>query len=307
MNITATIKEEILSFSKDLGFDLIGFTNKSVDETAQSNYNRWLENNYNGSMSYMERNIELRFNPSLIFDGYKSMIVVALNYFNDSETEGIAPYISDYAYGRDYHKTIKGMLKKLSSFLAEKGIKSRAFTDSAPVLEKYFAQKAGIGWLGKNGLIINKKLGSMFFLGELLVDIDLGNSQEMENYCGKCTKCIESCPTNAIVEERVIDSNQCISYLTIEQKEIIPKTIKKKIPNLIFGCDICQKVCPWNKKAQKNKISDFNFRYKKLNLEKLSTFTKEEFEEVFRGSTIRRANYEHFMRQVKRVQKLNSF
>ncbi len=307
MKIKTTIKEEIISFSKDLGFDLIGFTNRDVDKKDQSNYNRWLNNNYNGSMSYMERNIELRFNPSLIFDGYKSMIVVALNYFNDSETEGIAPYISDYAYGRDYHKTIKGMLKKLSSFLAEKGVKSRAFTDSAPVLEKYFAQKAGIGWLGKNGLIINKKLGSMFFLGELLVDIDLGNSQEVENHCGKCTKCIESCPTNAIVEERVIDSNRCISYLTIEQKDIIPKDIKKKIPNLIFGCDICQKVCPWNKKAKKNKISDFNFRYKKLKLEKLLTFTKEEFEETFKGSTIRRANYEHFMRQVERVQKLNSF
>jgi epoxyqueuosine reductase len=251
----------------------------------------------------MENNIDLRFDLSKIFDGYKSIIILALNYYQPIQKNNIGENISIYAYGRDYHKTIKGKLKKIINFLKENDINARGFTDSAPILEKYFAENSGIGWQGKNSLIINKNLGSYFFLAEILTDFNFGiyNNEIATNHCGKCTKCIDACPTNAIIKDKVIDSNKCISYLTIEHSGSIKLELENQMENLVFGCDICQSVCPWNKKSVLTTENDFNFRYDGIQIGDALNLNEDEFDKLFNGSPIKRAGFDHFKNQIERL------
>jgi len=297
------LKNQVIKQAKNLGFDLISFSNLSVDDDTKKYYLNWLKKNYNASMQYMEKNIELRFDLNKLFNTYKSMIILSLNYYQPTQKDNLGENISIYAYGRDYHKTIKGKLKKIINFLKENNIKARGFTDSAPILEKYFAEHSGIGWQGKNSLIINKKLGSYFFLAEILTDYDFGQKELATNHCGTCRKCIDACPTGAIVADKIIDSNKCISYLTIEHKGNIPKEIKLNMNDLIFGCDICQQVCPWNKKVKLTKEQDFNFRYMDIQPKDILKLNEDDFNKLFQGSPIKRAGYEHFISQINRISK----
>jgi len=297
------IKNQIIEYSKSLGFDLISFSNIKVDKKTKNNYLDWLKNNHNASMKYMENNIDLRFDLNKLFENYKSMIILGLNYSQPVQKNNIGENISIYAYGRDYHKTIKGKLKKIIKVLNENNIKARGFTDSAPIMEKYFAEQSGIGWQGKNSLIINKKLGSYFFLAEILTDFDFGNEKIATNHCGNCRKCIDACPTNAIIKDGVIDSNKCISYLTIEHTGSIKKDIKSNMKEMIFGCDICQIVCPWNKKVKLTEETDFDFRYMGIQLENILKLNEDEFNKLFQGAPIRRAGFTNFINQVKRIRK----
>lgn len=295
------LKNQVIKYSENLGFNLVSFSNISINSNTKKHYLNWLKNNYNASMQYMENNTELRFDLNKLFNGYKSMIILALNYYQPIQKNNIGKNISIYAYGRDYHKTIKGKLKKIINFLKENNIKARGFTDSAPILEKYFAEQSGIGWQGKNSLIINKKLGSYFFLAEILTDYDFGQENIATNHCGTCRKCIEACPTSAIIDDKIIDSNKCISYLTIEHKEDIDKELKINMKDLIFGCDICQQVCPWNKKLEFTQEQDFNFRYMGIQPKAILSLNEAEFNKLFQGSPIKRAGYKHFTNQINRI------
>ena len=296
------LKENLKNMIKDLGFELVSFLSlKEVENDIKDKYLKWLEKGYHAEMNYMENNIEVRFNIKNLLKEYNSMIVLGLNYYQDKR-EGFGKNISVYAYGRDYHKTIKGKLKKIIAFLKRNGIKARGFTDSAPILEKYLAQKAGLGWQGKNSLIINRKLGSYFFLAEILTDFDFKEKPKIvTEHCGKCRRCMDACPTGAIVEDKIIDSNKCISYLTIEYKGDLEKEMALKMQDLIFGCDICQEVCPWNGKIIQTKELDFKYRYTGIDLSDLKFLKEEEFKEFFKGSPIKRAGFKHFKRQIERV------
>ncbi len=212
---------------------------------------QWLKKGMHGEMQYMENHFDKRLDPRLLVDGAQSVISLGLNYFTGKEqTDPLSPKISMYAYGTDYHLVIKEKLKQLLQVINEKigEVNGRAFVDSAPVLDKAWAKKAGQGWIGKNTNLIGKKIGSFFFLAELIVDLELEYDIEpTADHCGTCTNCIDACPTEAIVGPYVVDGSRCISYLTIELKNEIPQQFKGKMDNWIFGCDVCQDVCPWNK------------------------------------------------------------
>lgn len=300
-NSLSDLKNQITEICKNqLGFELIGFTNAIVDESTKESFKNWINSNYHADMIYMSNNIDIRFNPELLFENYKSMIVVGLNYYQNTEPD-FGENISIYSYGKDYHKVIKKKLKKLQEFLKNNNINSRCFVDSAPVFEKYFAYKAGLGWIGKNSLLINKEIGSFFFIGVVLTDFDFGESEPVNYSCKKCRRCIDNCPTNAITEEKTIDSSKCISYLTIENNKIISGELKQKFGKYIFGCDICQKVCPFNKNAKLTNVDEFKFKYKNLNIFDLMNFTEEEFKSFFEGTPIRRANYNVFINVLKNL------
>ena len=294
------LKNQITEFCKNkLGFELTGFTNAIIDQSAKESYLNWINKGYSANMTYMSNNIDIRFNPELLLENYKSMIVVGLNYYQNTEAD-FGENISIYSYGKDYHKVIKKKLKKLQEFLKNNNINSRCFVDSAPVWEKYFAVKAGLGWIGKNSLLINREIGSFFFIGVVLTDFDFGETEPINHSCKKCRKCIENCPTNAITEEKTIDCTKCISYLTIENNEIISDELKQKFGKYVFGCDICQKVCPFNKEAKLTNVDEFKFKYKTLNISNLINFTEEEFKSFFEGTPIRRATFNVFIDLLKK-------
>lgn len=244
-NLSESIKEKAL----EMGFAACGIA-KAEELTNEKNYvDAWLQNGYQAEMAYMERNADKRLNPCLLEDGTKSVIVVLVPYYSELKQDTQAPRIARYAQTIDYHEPIRQKLYELLTFIKEsanENVSGRAFTDSAPVLERAWAIKAGLGWQGKNGMLINKKLGSYFFIGELLINIDLEYDKPFtQNFCGECSRCIQACPTQAIVKQKVINARDCISYKTIEQKQ---NTSNTKLHGRVFGCDICQEVCPWNNK-----------------------------------------------------------
>lgn len=302
MNKTKDNTEKIKAEAKRLGFFACGISKARFLDEDKEVIKKWLSNNNNGTMSYMERNLEKRLNPKLLVENARSIISVLLPYYpHVKQKETQAPIISKYAYGEDYHFIVKEKLKKLYTFINEniQKINGRIFTDSAPVLEKKWAELSGLGWIGKNTLLINKK-GSYFFIGEIISDIDLEYDSSSKNYCGTCTRCIDACPTNAITEPYVLDSTKCISYLTIENKEKLPENLKHKFKNRVFGCDICQDVCPHNRKPilhneprfmPHNKILD-------MNNNEWQNLTKEEFNEIFKNSPVKRAKYSGFKRNL---------
>jgi len=289
-----------------LGFSACGISKVQELTEESKKLQNWLSKGNNAGMTYMNNHFDKRINPKELVPNSKSVISVILNYF-----PGDIPYkkgkarISKYALGRDYHKVMKKKLKELYLFIDKEiqNIDGRFFSDSAPVMDKAWAEKSGLGWRGKNANIINKDIGSFFFIGELIVDIVLEEDKAINEACGSCTRCIDACPTNAIETAYQINSTLCISYQTIENKNLIPNKIVENIKDNIFGCDICQDVCPWNKKASITKINDFGSRLDLLNLQynDYLAMSEKEFDTLFNGTPIKRAGYSKIQQTVKQI------
>ena len=295
-------KEELTIFIKSealrLGFDVCGIAEpEAVSTEAVEKYNHWIEQGKHGVMHYLQRNCDKRFDPRALVEGCRSIIVVAMNYAPQQQIEGIA----SYAIGNDYHKVVKDKLYTLLNSINDiHPVNGRAFCDSAPVLERYWAVKAGIGWVGHNRQLTIKGKGSYFFLGELLVDIELVYDTPTEkNYCGTCRKCIESCPSGAL-HEKEFDANRCLSYLTIEYRGDLPENVGKKMKNCFYGCDICLQVCPHNRFAKPNNIQEFkpSTDLQEMNFEKWNRLTKEQYKSLFTKSAVERCGYEQLMRNI---------
>jgi epoxyqueuosine reductase len=262
----------------------------------------WLKNNQHGQMSYMENNFDKRLNPTLLVDGAKSVVSLLLNYY-PSELQNQNSYkISKYAYGQDYHSVIKEKLKELLfSIQANIGeVNGRAFVDSAPVLDKAWAAKSGIGWIGKNSNLLTQQVGSFYFIAELIIDLELEYDHATTDHCGTCTACIDSCPTDAIVAPYIVDGSKCISYFTIELKDNIPSEMKGKFDDWAFGCDICQDVCPWNKFSKPHSEPLFNPNPELLSMSKKDweEITEDTFKIIFKNSAIKRTKFEGIKRNI---------
>ena len=250
MNKKEKYTQIIKAEAERLGFFACGISKARFLEEEQQNLETWLKKGLHGEMKYMENNFEKRLDPTKLVDGAKSIISLLFSYHpKEQQKHKDAPIISKYAYGEDYHFVLKDKMQKLLNFINEKigEVSGRAFVDSAPVLEKKWAELSGLGWIGKNSLLLTKQ-GSFFFICELIIDLELNYDKSINSYCGTCTRCIDACPTKAITEPYVVDANKCISYLTIEFKESLPKQLQNSFQNRVFGCDICQDVCPHNRK-----------------------------------------------------------
>ncbi len=295
----------IKELANRLGFDHCGIAKaQRLDDDARRLEN-WLNKGMHGDMKYMENHFEMRVDPTKLVPGAKSVITLMLNYFPQKEQNPEAPKIAKYAYGNDYHEIIRA---KLRIFLDEISLKigqinGRGFVDSAPVLERTWAQKSGLGWVGKNGNLINKQNGSYFFIATLIVDIELLYDDPFaKDFCGTCTKCIDACPTDAILPGKVVDGSKCISYFTIELKELmIPEKMKGKFDNWMFGCDVCQDVCPWNRFSKPTNEIEFSPIPEVLNFttKEWEELSEESFNTIFKNSPIKRTKYAGIKRNLK--------
>jgi epoxyqueuosine reductase len=262
----------------------------------------WLKNNRNGQMSYMENHFDKRLNPTLLVDDAKSVVSLLLNYYPEKLQNTDSYKISKYAYGQDYHFVIKEKLKEflfsIQSTIGE--VSGRAFVDSAPVLDKAWGAKSGLGWIGKNSNLLTQKVGSFYFIAELIIDLDLDYDNPTTDHCGTCTACIDACPTEAIVAPYVVDGSKCISYFTIELKENIPEEMKGKFDDWAFGCDVCQDVCPWNKFSKAHNEPLFNPNPELLSMSKKDwiEITEETFKAVFKNSPLKRAKFQGIKRNI---------
>jgi len=303
------VKEKHTAFikatAKSLGFDYCGIAKaQQLDDDARR-LESWLNKGFQGSMNYMNNYFDLRIDPSKLVPGAKSVITLLLNYYPAEQQNAGAPQVSKYAYGKDYHVVIKEKLKTFLQLIKDNigEIHGRGFTDSAPVLERSWAQKSGLGWVGKNGNLITKNTGSFFFIATLITDLDLETDNPfIKDYCGSCTRCIDSCPTDAILPGKVIDGSKCISYFTIELKELlIPGEMKGKFENKLFGCDICQDVCPWNRFSKPTTENAFTPLREILNFTKndWEELTEESFKIIFKDSPLKRAKYSGIKRNLK--------
>ncbi len=286
-----------------LGFMACGIAKAGFLEEEAPRLAAWLNQDMHGTMGYMENHFDKRLDPRLLVDGAKSVISLSLNYFPEQRQDTDAPKISKYAYGMDYHTVIKDKLFELLNFISETigEVSGRAFVDSAPVLDRAWAKRAGIGWIGKNSNLISKKNGSFFFLAELIVDLELAYDQPFDtDHCGTCTKCIDDCPTDAILTPFVIDAKKCISYLTIELKEEIPVIFNDKMDNWMFGCDICQDVCPWNRFSVPHSEPAFQPNESLLNMKKedWQDITEEVFKGIFKNSAVKRTKFKGLVRNI---------
>jgi epoxyqueuosine reductase len=298
----------IKQFARSLGFDHCGIAQaKQLNEDARK-LEQWLHKGFHGGMKYMENYFDLRIDPTKLMPGARSVITLLLNYFPSVDQLNNSPKISKYAYGKDYHEVIKKKLNDLISLIKLNvgDIHGRGFVDSAPVLERTWAQKSGLGWVGKNGNLINKQSGSFFFIATLIVDIELEYDDPFaKDYCGTCTKCIDACPTDAILDNKIIDGSKCISYFTIELKDaLIPDTMKNKFNNWMFGCDICQDVCPWNRFSKPTNEIGFKPIPEILNFttNDWEEITEESFKNIFQNSPLKRAKYNGIKRNLKFIQ-----
>ncbi|SEJ30154.1 epoxyqueuosine reductase [Cyclobacterium xiamenense] len=289
--------------ARKLGFDFCGIAKAEFLEAEAPKLESWLNNNYHGKMAYMANHFDKRLDPRKLVDDAQSVISLIYNYYPPNRLpEGREDLkIAKYAYGKDYHFVIKDKLKDLLSLLREEigEINGRVFVDSAPVMERQWAQKAGLGWTGKNSLLLNQHKGSFFFLAELIIDLPLHyDTPVTKDYCGTCTRCIDACPTDAILQPNLLDASKCISYLTIELKEEIPSEFKGKMENWAFGCDICQDVCPWNRFSKPHQEPEFlpHPELKSLDWEEM---TKETFDRVFKKSALKRSKWEGLQRTIK--------
>lgn len=298
----------IKKIAKSLGFEFCGIAKADFLEEEAPRLEAWLNQNYQGKMAYMANHFDKRLDPRLLVDGAKTVVSLAYNYFpQDKLPQGDDDYkIAKYAYGKDYHFVIKDKLKVfLEALKAEVGeVAGRAFVDSAPVMERQWAQKAGIGWTGKNSLLLNRRKGSFFFLAELIIDLEASpDPPTIKDYCGTCTRCINACPTDAIVEPGVVDGSRCISYFTIELKEELPSWVRGKFENWIFGCDICQDVCPWNRFSQPHQEPEFQPHpdLKQMQKEDWEEITAETFNKIFNKSAVKRTKLEGLQRNIRFV------
>lgn len=293
--------------AKELGFDYCGISKAEFLEEEAPKLETWLSRGMQGTMSYMERNFDKRLDPRKLFEGAKSVVSVLLNYYPGETIQNPESYrISKYAYGKDYHLVLKDKLKTLLQCIRETvgDVQGRAFTDSAPIMDKVWAQKSGLGWIGKHANLLNRGIGSFFFIGELILDLDLEPDGPLKDYCGSCTRCMDACPTEAIAAPYVVDGSKCISYFTIELKEEIPSEMQGKFGDWIFGCDICQEVCPWNRFAQPHRTPEFEpfesvQKWKKKEWEEI---TEEVFNKVFKDSPLKRAKLGGLKRNIRFVQ-----
>jgi epoxyqueuosine reductase len=294
------IKEE----AKRLGFDYCGISKAEFLEEEAPRLENWLNNNMHGQMSYMQNYFDKRLDPRLLVPGAQSVISLLLNYFpSEFQKDETAPKISKYAYGKDYHFVIKEKLNQLLAFIKEKigDVDGRVFVDSAPVMDKAWAKRSGLGWIGKNSNLINKQSGSFFFIAELILDLKLEPDGPIKDYCGTCTRCIDACPTQAIVAPYVVDGSKCISYLTIELKDAIPNEFIGKMDKWMFGCDVCQDVCPWNRFSKPHNEPFLNPSPELLNMTKQEwlELTEETFNKVFQKSAVKRTKYAGLIRNIK--------
>lgn len=300
---TKLIKAE----AQRLGFLSCGISKAGFLEQEAPRLENWLNNQMNGQMIYMENHFDKRLNPTLLVDDAKSVISLLLNYY-PSEIQNENSYkISKYAYGQDYHHVIKEKLKELLHFIqSEIGeVSGRAFVDSAPVLDKAWAAKSGLGWVGKNSNLITQKVGSFYFIAELIIDLELEYDSPTTDHCGSCTACLDACPTEAIVAPYVVDGSKCVSYFTIELKDNLPQEMKGKFDDWMFGCDICQDVCPWNRFSKPHNEPLFQANPDILNFSKADweEITVDTFQKVFKNSAVKRTKYEGLLRNINFLKK----
>lgn len=301
-----SLGDRIKQKARELGLSACVIMPVSFLAEEEAPLKKWLNEGRHGEMAYMARNVEKRLDPCLLEEGVQTIIVVLLNYFpSKQQQDKTAPVLSKYAYGIDYHFVLKDKLRRLLEFIQqEKGeCKGRPFVDSAPVLERAWARKAGLGWIGKNSNLISPEFGSFFFIGELLLDCELpyDTPQEVRDHCGRCTRCIDACPTKAIVKERVVDARRCISYQTIELRGELDAGLKGQFANRVFGCDICQDVCPWNLKAIPHSEQSFEPHPRLLTLSRKEWHEMERplFNELFRNSAVKRTGFRGLKRNLE--------
>ena len=296
--------ESIKSKAKDLGFLSCGISKADFLEEEAPRLEQWLNQNHHGEMAYMANHFDKRLDPRVLVPGAKSVVSLLLNYHSkEKQTDVEAPKIASYAVGDDYHTVIKDKLKQLMSFIHQEigEVQGRVFVDSAPVMDKAWAAKSGLGWIGKNTNLISKKAGSFFFIAELILDLELEHDLPATDHCGSCTACIDACPTDALIAPYQIDGSKCISYVTIELKNEIPTDFHGKMDNWAFGCDVCQTVCPWNRFATPHSEPAFNPPDELLSLSKnqWEEMTQEVFSVIFKNSAIKRTKFEGLKRNIK--------
>jgi len=300
------VNELIKNKAKELGFSAVGISKADFLEKESHYLKRWLDKGFHGEMQYMENHFEKRTDPRKLVEGAKSVISVLYNYYPKDFQRKDTYQISKYAYGRDYHYVVKEKLNQLLNFINNEihVVSGRAFVDSAPVMDKVWAAKSGLGWIGKNTNLISRQFGSFVFIGELIIDLDLDYDSPVKDYCGNCTKCIDACPTGALTPYQ-LDARKCISYLTIEKKGEIPDEFKGKWNNWIFGCDICQDVCPWNAKVKPSNDPQFQISglLKNMNREDWQHLDKTTFKKLFKNSPVERAKFEGLKRNIEFIKK----
>ncbi len=295
---TAIVKQ----IAAELGFQFCGISKAGFLENEAKNLESWLKNGFHGEMKYMENHFEKRLDPTLLVEGSKSVVSLLLNYFPAQKQNPDSFKISKYAYGQDYHLVIKDKLKLFHQKIQDEigDVNGRFFVDSAPVMDKVWAQKSGLGWMGKNGNIIHPKRGSFFFIAELILDLELESDGPIKDFCGTCTKCMDACPTDALNQAYVVDGSKCISYLTIELKDAIPVEFKDKMNDWIFGCDVCQDVCPWNRFSMVHSEPSFLANEHLLDFSKSDweDISEEIFKDTFSKSAVKRTKFEGFKRNI---------
>jgi epoxyqueuosine reductase len=297
---TNLIKKKAL----ELGFNKCGISKAEFQKEDARVFDSWLAADHHSGMKWIENHSEKRKNPQVLVENASSVISVILNYYNpEMQNDSSAPVISRYAYGKDYHNILKKKLKALFNFIKEiiPEAEGRYFVDSAPVLEHAFARNAGLGWIGKNSLLLNKEMGSYFFIGEIIIDQELNyESKEIQDFCGSCSLCVDECPTHAINSNRTVDAGKCISYLTIEHDGDIPNEFKNSFYNRVFGCDICQDVCPWNRRLNNHTIPEFNPLSELMEMSKQDweSMDEKKFNEIFEGSAVKRTGYMGLKRNI---------
>ncbi len=288
--------------AKRLGFLSCGISKAEFLEEEAPRLEQWLNKNMHGEMGYMENHFDKRLDPRLLVDGAKSVISLLLNYYPQEEQNDDSYKLSKYAYGQDYHHVIKTKLKSLQEFITQEigEVNGRAFVDSAPVLDKAWAAKSGLGWIGKHSNLLTQQVGSFYFIAELIVDLDLEYDSRVTDHCGTCTACLDACPTQAIVEPYVVDGSKCISYLTIELKNQIPSDFKGKMDDWMFGCDVCQDVCPWNRFSKSHNEPLFNPHPDLLSMTKKDweEITEDAFKKVFQKSAVKRTKFSGLTRNI---------
>lgn len=300
---TQQIKQE----ASRLGFSFCGMSKAEFLDEEAPRLEKWLKDDMHGKMHYMENHFDKRLDPTLLVEGSKSVISLLYNYYPAQKQRDDSYKISKYAYGEDYHFVIKSKLKELVKYMERNigSINARVFVDSAPVLDRAWAKRSGLGWIGKNSMLINPKQGSFFFLAEIILDLDLDYDDPIKDYCGTCTACIDACPTEAILPERTVDGSKCISYFTIELKDqLLPSAYAGKFEDWIFGCDICQDVCPWNRFSQPHQEPAFEAHPKLRDYSKAEwkELTKEIYQEIFKKSAVKRTKYEGLKRNIQHIQ-----
>lgn len=303
--ISGNTVDNIKAKARELGFLDCGFSRAQFLAEEKDRLVTWLENELHGEMNYMANHLEKRLDPRLLVESAQSVISVLLNYFpSEKQSDTDAPVLSKYAYGTDYHFVMKEKLGELLSFIQSEiaPCEGRFFVDSAPVLDRAWAARAGLGWIGKNTNLLSTEHGSFFFIGELIIDMELPSDDKVvRDHCGNCTRCIDACPTNAIVAPYILDARRCISYQTIENHGEIDPALKGKFENRVFGCDICQDVCPWNLKSVAHQEPAFHPDTKLMNLTKAewNEMDKPRFNELFRNSAVKRTRFEGLKRNLR--------